>query len=150
VLAALNRRLQGLADERYVSAFYGVFDRVLRRLTYANAGHPPPLHYVARDRLCRPLEGRGLLLGIVPDADYAEQAIDLASGDRLCLYTDGVTESRNAAGEWFGIERLEASLASGPRTGAEATLRRLAEELAAFRGDRPAGDDITLVVAAVR
>ena len=150
VLAALNRQLQGLADERYVSAFYGIYDRVLRRFTYASAGHPPPLLYDASDRVCRPLESRGLLLGIVPDAEYEERSVDLAAGDRLCLYTDGVTESRDAAGEQFGVGRLEGALTGGGRGGAEAVLRRLVEVLTSFRGERPAGDDLTLVVAEVR
>jgi serine phosphatase RsbU (regulator of sigma subunit) len=150
VLAALNARLHGLADERYVSAFYGVYDRVLRRFTYANAGHPPPLHFDARARAYRPLEGRGFLLGIVPGAVYEEQSVELAPGDRLCLYTDGVTESRNPAGELFGIARLETALIGVGRGGVEGVLKRVVEELTAFRGERPAGDDLTLVVAEVR
>lgn len=150
VLSAWNARWQGLAGERYVSAFYGVYDRVLRRSTYANAGHPPPLHFDARERTSRPPGGPGFLLGIVPDAAYQEGSVELAPGDRLCLYTDGVTESCNPAGELFGIERLEATLCGAGRGGPDAVLKGLVEMLAAFRGERPSGDDLTLVVAEVR
>jgi serine phosphatase RsbU (regulator of sigma subunit) len=150
VLSALNEQLQGLADERYVSAFYGIYDRVLQRFTYANAGHPPPLHFDARTGTCRRLDAAGFLLGIVPNAEYAEQHISLTTGDRLCLYTDGVTESRNAAGTLYGIERLEAAFAATGRGGPEAGIRRLVDALECFRSDRPATDDLTLVVADVR
>ena len=92
----------------------------------------------------------GFLLGIVPDAEYDESSVELAVGDRLCLYTDGVTESRDPNGELFGLLRLEAALAGAGRGGAEAVLRRLVEALAAFRGERPPGDDLTLAVADVR
>jgi serine phosphatase RsbU (regulator of sigma subunit) len=150
VLSALNHQLQGLADERYVSAFYGIYDRVFQRFTYANAGHPPPLHFDARDGKCRRLETSGFLLGIVPDADYGDHSVDLTPGDRLCLYTDGVTESRNQDGTLFGVNRLESAMAASGRGGPEAVIRRLVEALDSFRGDRPATDDITLVVADVR
>jgi serine phosphatase RsbU (regulator of sigma subunit) len=149
VLRGMNQRLQGLTEERFVSAFYGVYDRVLRRFTYAAAGHPPPLHYEARSQTVRPLESRGLLLGILPDAEYEESSVGLVPGDRLCLFTDGVTEGRGPGGEAFGTVRLEASFASAGGH-ADAVLRRLVADLAEFRGDRPAGDDETLLVAEVR
>jgi len=150
VLTALNGRLQGLADERFVSAFYGVFDRVQHRLTFANAGHPPPLHYDSRRGVCRPLDSRGMLLGVVPDSAYEEKCVELAPGDRLCLYTDGVTESRNPDGTQFGFSRLEQALVGVGRGGAGAVLGRLVASLTSFRNGRPAEDDVTLVVAEVR
>jgi serine phosphatase RsbU (regulator of sigma subunit) len=150
VLSAMNRQLQGLTEDRFVSAFYGVFDRVLRRFTYTIAGHTPPLHYAAREHVCRSLEGRGILLGIVPEATYEEQSVSMDPGDRLCLFTDGVTESRNPAGELFGTGRLEAAFAGAQARGADAVLRHIVDELTAFRGERPAGDDETLLVAEVR
>jgi serine phosphatase RsbU (regulator of sigma subunit) len=150
VLSALNNQLQGLADERYVSAFYGVYDRVLQRFTYANAGHPPPLRFDAHAGACRRLDGSGFLLGIIPDAEYHEYSVELGVGDRLCLYTDGVTESRDPNGELFGVQRLEGALAGASRGGAEAVLRQLVGTLTAYRGDRLADDDLTLIVADVR
>ncbi len=149
VLRGMNQRLQGLTEERFVSAFYGVYDRVLRRFTYSSAGHPPPLHYAAGSRQVWPLESRGLLLGIAADAEYDERAVELARGDRLCLFTDGVTEGRGPTGEAFGAGRLAAELAAAGGH-ADAVLRRLAAAVAAFRGGQPATDDETLLVAEVR
>jgi phosphoserine phosphatase RsbU/P len=149
VLRAMNQRLQELTEEQFASAFYGVYDRVLRRLTYAAAGHPPPLHFDSRTRRVQPLESRGLLLGIMPDAEYEERVVELAPGDRLCLYTDGVSEAKNAAGEPFGSARLAAELAA-TNTPVDLLLRHLLATLANFRGDRPALDDETILVAEVR
>jgi sigma-B regulation protein RsbU (phosphoserine phosphatase) len=146
VLRGMNQRLQELTDERFVSAFYGVYDRVQRRFTYAGAGHPPPLQYGAKTGVVRPLVSRGLLLGIMPDAEYEEASVELARGDRLCLFTDGVTETGL---EPFGVERLEAELAAA-RGHADAVLRRVLASLADYRGDRPPNDDETLLVAEVR
>jgi sigma-B regulation protein RsbU (phosphoserine phosphatase) len=149
VLHGMNLRLLELTDERFVSAFYGVYDRVLRRFRYASAGHPPPLHYEARSKAVTPLAGRGLLLGVLPDADYDEQSIELAPGDRLCLFTDGVVETPGTTGEPFGTARLEAALAEA--TGhADAVLHRLKAALSDFRGAGPAMDDETLLVGEVR
>jgi len=149
VLREMNQRLTELTEEQFVSAFYGVYDRVLRRFTYAGAGHPPPLHLDARSDTVRPLESRGLLLGIVHDAHYEENSIELAAGDRLCFFTDGVTEARGPEGEFFGANRLETTLQT-VRGHADSVLRRLVETLAHFRGEHPAGDDETLLVGEVK
>jgi serine phosphatase RsbU (regulator of sigma subunit) len=148
VLRGMNQRLQELTDEQFVTAFYGVYDRVLRRFTFAAAGHPPPLLYNAGSRSVVPLEARGLLLGIEAAATYEEQSVELHPGDRLCFFTDGITEGRNLAGETFGAERLSVGLTVGGH--ADVIVRRLLADLAAFRGTRPGADDETLLVAEVR
>lgn len=148
VLSAMNRRLQGLADERFVTAFYGVFDRDTRRLTFANAGHPQPLHFCAGDRSCRPLGANGFMLGILPDATYEEHAIELSPGDRLCFITDGAIECHNPTGESYGPDRLESSVKCHGAESAEHLRDHVVREILAFRGDRPAEDDCTVLVAA--
>src|SRR5262245_29835705 len=65
VLAVMNRRLQGLTDERFVTVFYGVLDRQTREFHYANAGHPPPLRFNPAHRRVEPISARGLMLGII-------------------------------------------------------------------------------------
>jgi sigma-B regulation protein RsbU (phosphoserine phosphatase) len=149
VLRGMNQRLQELTDEQFVSAFYGLYDRVLRRLTYAAAGHPQPLHYDARTGRVQPLESRGLLLGIESDAKYEDQSVELSRGDRLCLFTDGVTESRNPAGKQFGNDRLATLLATASGH-ADAILRQILDGVTAFRAGRPVADDETLLVAEVK
>lgn len=147
VLSAMNARLQGLADERFVTAFYGVLNRRTRALTYANAGHPYPLRFVAHTGEVQPLTAQGFILGIIPEEQYRERTVELMPGDRLCFYTDGLVEARNGMGEGYGTERLEGSMAAHGRWGADLLRDLLLADQRAFRGDSPLSDDVTLVVA---
>ncbi len=146
VLSEMNARLQGLADERFVTAFYGVLDRRTRVLTFSNAGHPYPLRLVARTGAVQPLAAHGFMLGIVPDEQYREKHVQLEPGDRLCFYTDGLVEARNGMGEGYGTERLESAFAAHGALAAEPLTERLLADQRAFRGDQPLSDDVTLVV----
>src|SRR5258707_1300490 len=74
VLRFMNRRLQGLTDERFVTAFYGVLDRETREFRYANAGHLPALRCSPGEGRVEELATRGLMLGIMPDAVYEESS----------------------------------------------------------------------------
>ncbi len=147
VLAAMNARLQGLADERFVTAFYGVLNRRTRVLTYANAGHPYPLRRVARTGAVEPLAAQGFMLGIVPEEQYREKSVLLEPGDRLCFYTDGLVEARDERGEGYGTDRLTQSfLAHGAASALPLCEQLLADQLA-FRGTQRLSDDVTLVVS---
>ncbi|MDY3561983.1 SpoIIE family protein phosphatase [Gemmata sp. JC673] len=146
VLSEMNARLQGLADDRFVTAFYGVLNRRTRVLTYASAGHPYPLRFVARTGAVQPLSAHGFLLGIVPDEQYRERTVQLEPGDRLCFYTDGLVEARDDRGEGYGTDRLEAAFTAGGALAAEPLRDRLLEDQRAFRGDQKLSDDVTLVV----
>jgi serine phosphatase RsbU (regulator of sigma subunit) len=147
VLAAMNARLQGLADERFVTAFYGVLDRRTRVFTYANAGHPYPLRFVARTGEVEPLSAQGFMLGIIPDEQYRERSVTLEPGDRVCFYTDGLVEARNGLGEGYGTDRLTAVLTRHGRLPAEQLAVNVLADQAAFREGHPFSDDVTLVVS---
>jgi sigma-B regulation protein RsbU (phosphoserine phosphatase) len=130
-----------------VTAFYGVLNRRSWVLTYANAGHPYPLRRVAATGEVQALSATGFMLGIMPGEQYREKTVQLASGDRLCFYTDGLIEARNEIGETFGVDRLTRCLATH---GNEAAPKVAADVLAcqqSFRGTESLGDDVTLVVA---
>ena len=149
VLAAMNRRLQELSAERFVTAFYGVFDRTARVLRYASAGHPYPLMYEARTGTVRPIISQGFLLGVMPDEVYIAREVPLAAGDRICFYTDGLVEARNEIGEMFGTDRLMACLSNhGPQP-----VNRVMEQILScqrtFSGSAPLTDDLTLAVVEV-
>jgi len=146
VLAAMNRRLQGLADERFVTAFYGVLDRRTRTLAFANAGHPYPFRVSAKTGSVQPLVAQGFLLGIMPDEVYRERSVQLEPGDRLCFYTDGLVEARNEIGELFGDRRLQDCLKMHGSEPAGPLMEDLLAAQRDFRGAVPAGDDVTLMV----
>jgi serine phosphatase RsbU (regulator of sigma subunit) len=150
VLADINRNMHGLTGEHFVTAFYGLFDRYSRRLTYANAGQPYPFLYRASEKSCQTLSAHGLMLGIMEEADYEEKSVQLEPGDRLLMYTDGVVDCVNEQGEHFGVQRLEQCLIESATESARSLAQGIADRLRAFRGTRPATDDITLVTAGIR
>jgi serine phosphatase RsbU (regulator of sigma subunit) len=150
VLSEMNTRLQGLADERFVTAFYGVLDRRSRVLTYTSAGHPYPLRFVARTGEVQRLSAQGFMLGIMPDEQYQEKSVQLEPGDRLCFYTDGLIEARNEVGEGYGTERLEQTLTAHGKASAGPLMESVLADHRQFRGSQPLSDDVTLVVSELR
>lgn len=143
-------------DNRYVTFFYGLYDDARRHLLYINAGHLPPLvlrpatsHGGAPFTLHR-LEPNGTVIGLLPDAEYRQSEFALEPGDLLCLYTDGVSEAADPAGEEFGEARLAAVLTRHAGLPAEELARAVVAEVEHFTGTTVRHDDLTLVLAKVR
>jgi sigma-B regulation protein RsbU (phosphoserine phosphatase) len=127
----------------FATAFYGVYEPSARRLRYSLAGHPPPL--LRRHNQVRELElTGGLPLGIPGADDWAERDVTLAPGDGLLLYTDGIVEGQNAAGEMFGKERLAGVVRLGPKR-ARRLVQHVERHFLSYRGDAPDADDRTLL-----
>jgi serine phosphatase RsbU (regulator of sigma subunit) len=101
---AVNRVMCGNMAEGFITFLYAVIESDAKRLTYCNAGHNPPI-LAASGRAIRLSTGGGIL-GVFADWRYDEEQVPLASGDRILMYTDGITESRNASDEEFGEDRL--------------------------------------------
>jgi phosphoserine phosphatase RsbU/P len=149
VLAALNRRLSGVADERFVTAFYGVFNRRTRTLRYANAGHPYPLLLEAATGKVKPLAAQGFLLGIIPDEVYAEREVTLAPNDALCFFTDGLVEARNEIGEQYGEDNVTGCLLAHPSAAPQTATDEILRSQQTFCSGVPLSDDLTLSVCRV-
>lgn len=116
-------------------------------LSYVNAGHTPGL-LVCSDRV-QSLLGDNLPIGVLADEIYTEVRIDIRCNDSLLLFSDGITEARNAAGEEFGQERLAALVAAWPKTGTCACAEKLntiRQALRCFTDARPATDDQTALI----
>jgi serine phosphatase RsbU (regulator of sigma subunit) len=90
---------------RFITFFYAVLDFGRRRLIYANAGHNPPL-LASRGQPVRRLDVGGAVLGVFPSGEYAEATVGFEPGDRLLIFTDGISEATNSVGQEFGEERL--------------------------------------------
>ena len=116
-------------------------------MRYASAGHNPPF-LLRRDASCERLGEGGGVLGIFIDQTYAMGTVQLAPGDRLVLYTDGVTEANNPAGEEFGEERLLALLREHRAVSAEQLQKTILAAADEFSGGHW-HDDATLLVVAV-
>ena len=133
----------------FVTLFYAVVDPAEKTLAYVNAGHNPPLLFRSGGGRPVKLKGTGIIIGVMPDAEYREETIRLESGDLLLLYTDGVTEAINSAEEQFGEERLiETVMRSRDLPPAE-IVGRVRDAVMQFSGDEPQFDDQTLMVIRV-
>jgi sigma-B regulation protein RsbU (phosphoserine phosphatase) len=143
----VNRILCGhIAEGRFISFFYCLIDEDEGTLTYANAGHYPPI-LVRADGCVERLGVGGAVLGVFPDGTYEQGQVALLAGDRLVLYTDGITEAMNAADEEFGEERVLETVVSNRTCSAPALQARLAQAVADFSDGR-FHDDATLIVVA--
>ena len=108
----LNQLMCGNTPLRkFVSCFYSELEVDKRTLKFTNAGHNPPF-LIRRNGKCIRLDEGGPVIGAFCESDYTQREIQFHEGDKLLLFTDGVTEARNAAGEEFGEERLEQCLRS--------------------------------------
>jgi sigma-B regulation protein RsbU (phosphoserine phosphatase) len=136
-----------ISRDRFITAFYGLLDGTCNRLVFTNAGHNAPL-LARRDGSCLRLGEGGVPLGLFPDWNYERGEVQLAAGDRLVLFTDGVTEVSSADGEEFGEERLAAVLLENRHLNAGELQERILAEVAKFSGGQ-FEDDATLVVVAV-
>jgi sigma-B regulation protein RsbU (phosphoserine phosphatase) len=150
LLSGLNRILSSEAHGQFASAAYVWIDTENRNALYSAAGHPPLLCWRnTRDQLQR-IESNGLLFGVEPDSEYPVCSVPVEPSDRFLLYTDGVTETENAAGEAFGDRQLERVVRNNRLQPASELSRQVLSELQRWR---PAAvnqqDDITLIVVDV-
>ncbi|HLT45696.1 MAG TPA: GAF domain-containing SpoIIE family protein phosphatase [Rubricoccaceae bacterium] len=152
-LAQANEALAGsLGRHAFISAVYGVLDPAAGTFTFARAGHCPVVMARAPERggghwLLR-ADGLGLGLDAGPlfRRTLHEQVVHLAPGDVFALYSDGLVEARNGAGEEYGYDRLTEALCRHRGRDADGLLAALLAEHRAFTGDTPHDDDLTLVV----
>lgn len=134
----------------FITAFEGVLDLVTGEFRYVNAGHEPPY-------LCKQGEGfeaykirAGFVLAGMEDLRYREGSLQLSPGDRIFLYTDGVTEATDGANQLYGSERLHRVLNANLDAGPETLLPAVKADVDQFVGDAPQFDDITMLCLAYR
>jgi sigma-B regulation protein RsbU (phosphoserine phosphatase) len=134
-------------SDRFITFFYAHLDGPTRRLAYVNAGHNAPF-VVRRDGSHRRLPEGGVVLGVFASRNYEMGSAQLFPGDRVVLFTDGVTEACNAAGEEFGEARLQRLLQDHRTLSADQLQAKILAVVAEFSGGRWQ-DDATLLVLAV-
>lgn len=135
-------------SEMFVTVFYGVLDTRTGVLEYCNAGHNAP-YLLGADGAAAALERTGdMVLGAIDTARYHAKRVTMQRGDRLLLYTDGVTEAMDVGFALFSDERLLAHLQQAHGSGPERLVRELLEEVKQFSGAAPQSDDITVMALA--
>lgn len=144
----VNRALcNQLSTGKFVTFFYAVIEPASQRLRYTNAGHNPPL-LVRRDGACAWLEAGGTVLGVFSDGQFAQGEIQLASGDRVVLFTDGLTEALDADGGEFSETRLQELILANRHLSANELQQRLMAAVREFCAEQ-FQDDATLLVLAI-
>jgi len=149
VVSKLNDVIcNNIASDKFITFCYCIFDVDRLSLTYASAGHWPPV-LVRRSGETLSLRDGGPPLGLFPEHSYANIELQLEPGDRLLLYTDGLTEARNASGIEFGEHNVARIGNENMRLTAAEMLETLRGEVTSFCNDT-FDDDLTLVVVNVK
>ena len=149
LLAGMNRALCGHVEARFVTAGYAYTDTTTMQLSYASAGHPPALLWQRSTGVIVGLADGGVLMGFDPEAQYPTTTTAVEPGDRLVLYTDGVVESTNQEGEFFGEDGLRSFIGGGGDLSPEQFLDALLERLLHWSGRGNSDDDLTVLVVDV-
>jgi sigma-B regulation protein RsbU (phosphoserine phosphatase) len=155
VLREVNRIMfEDIAEDMFVSMLYMIFTRSTRELVVARAGHERPAIIGGGDQLFQIIDAPGLALGMADnetfDAALREERVQLAPGDLLVAYTDGITEAQNESGDEWGVEKfLEAVSAAAP-SGTQAVLQSVQQGVLRFAGAMPQYDDMTLLTLRIQ
>jgi serine phosphatase RsbU (regulator of sigma subunit)/anti-sigma regulatory factor (Ser/Thr protein kinase) len=149
VVAQANRTLSTQNEaSMFTTLFYAVLDLDTRRLEYVNCGHNAPILLPAAGGHAA-LPGRGVPVGIFPDRRWTTQAMDLNQGDRLFLFTDGVTEAADVNETEYGEARLISALEANRNRDPNGLVEAVVADVRAFASGAEQSDDITCVAAVV-
>jgi sigma-B regulation protein RsbU (phosphoserine phosphatase) len=133
----------------FITVFYAVLDPEQMTISYVNAGHNPPLLVRGDPPVAQMLEGKGIALGVIDDVDIPVKTLSVQHGDLIIMYTDGVTEAFNEHEDYFGEERLIASVTKNKSRPVQEILDAILGDIRQFCGSAPQSDDITLILIRV-
>ena len=147
VMNVLNEIVIKTAPRRILMTFFfGLLDPAAQRLRFSSAGHLDPYVYRARKQKLEALSSWGFPLGVRRRDPFREHVVEFEPGDRLILYSDGLIEAIDDAGEPFGFDRFERVLLDAGHLSAEDIKKTLLGSIRKFTRNRPPEDDQTLVV----
>ena len=149
IVERLNRQIFSYTGtDRFATFFYAHYDGNLQTMVYCNAGHNPPLHFHG-DEFHR-LGTGGTVVGIFPKVKYEQETLQLADGDLIVAYTDGLTECTDTNGEEFGEERLIQLVRNNINMPVEDMKGKILESVLAWKAGEEQEDDITLIIARIK
>lgn len=148
-MGLLNHQLyDSTPAEKYATLFLGIYDGRIRRLTYSNGGHLPPI-LIGKDGAVRRLEAGGTVVGLFDGMTYEEGSVEMHPGEVFVAYSDGVTEPENEFGE-FGEQRLIDLVRDNRNLPLEQISQLVTSAVDDWIGDKEQPDDVTLVLARAR
>ena len=133
-------------SEWFVTLFYGLLDPKWGILTYVNAGHPRPLWMRKKGRKIERLTADGIALGVFEGITLEEKSVQLEPGDLVLMYTDGISEALDSAGNFYGERRVQDGLRRSAQETPAAIVSNLQKDIAAFSQGRPQADDLTAIM----
>ncbi|MEW6358323.1 MAG: SpoIIE family protein phosphatase [Planctomycetota bacterium] len=149
VIHKLNHWLcRDTSDEEFVALVFGVLNTANKRFTYTNAGHNPPLWVHGGET--RDLDAGGTVLGVSRKVEFEQERIQLAPGDLIVFYTDGVSDAMGKGGKMFGVERLKDVVRRSAPLEAAEVIADIHFHVSKFAGAVPKNDDRTVVVVKVK
>jgi len=152
VIYRINNALYSYTESgRFVTMVYGILDKKTGIFTYSNAGHNHPLVYRHNNSKPESLEIGGIVLGVMKNAVYSQEKIQLNKGDIVIFYSDGVTEAQNINGEMFGETRLHNTILEYINDNqnlikAQSLLDHIYNAVCDFSSGVPLNDDLTMVI----
>jgi len=145
IMAEMNREVSSDDSTMFATMFLAILDADGGRLRYCDGGHCTP-YVLKADGAVAPLETtKSLPIGVFEDTEYADRELRLEPGDTLVLYTDGITEAENPAGDWFAADRLKLALAECAGRTPEAIASELVARVQTFAAGKPQSDDIAVM-----
>jgi phosphoserine phosphatase RsbU/P len=146
MMQKVNRLVyEASANNRYATFFFATYNPDTRELRYVNAGHNAPMLLRSGAAEVLRLEAGGLVVGLLPHANYEEASVILGSGDLLITYTDGISEAMTVNDEEWGEERMLAA-GHGQRGSADEILQTIFRAADEFTAGAPQHDDMTLLI----
>ncbi len=132
--------------DKFITMFYAELDPDSGTITCVNAGHNPPYVIDASGENLEMLTDGGVMLGVLPEMFYQSKTLKLEKGQTLTIFSDGITEARNADGEFYEEERFEKWLKENANLSAKEMLEKLMATVLEFQGNAPQFDDITAIM----
>ncbi len=143
---SVNEQMSGLLlDTQYITAFLVFYDSKAKTLHYANAGHTRALYYRASKKQVHALDTKGFFIGLSRETSYEEKKLPVEPGDKLLLYTDGISEIKNYEGEEFGETRLAKFITEKNSIRGDAFCKALLDEVKSFSPLENRVDDIAFL-----
>jgi serine phosphatase RsbU (regulator of sigma subunit) len=152
IMIRANKRIKkDIKSGMFVALLYAVLDGRTKILSFCSAGQTQPIYFSSRTQEARLKETLGdrFPLGILDESDYRETRLELASGDRIVFYTDGIVEAMNEKEEIFGFERLLEVVQEARSMNADSLLNEVLDKVSRFSGGAAQHDDLTVIVVAV-